>query len=409
MNVAHISLHQKNSHGWSFGEVLSALSPVLLSILVVAAISGCNRAQSAPVQEAPKVTVAPVLERNITEWDEFTGRLDAVEKVEVRPRVSGYIERVAFTEGKEVAAGTLLFQIDPRPYQAILDQARAEEERVRTRSVLAKQEVERAEKMLAKRAISQEEMDERLNALRESESGIASAKAAVEQAALNLEFTHVTSPIHGRVSRAEVTAGNLVTVAPNPTLLTTVVSMNPIYAYFDGDEQSILKYAALARKGQLPSSRDVRNPVYLGLANEEGYPHKGYIDFMDNQMNPASGTLRVRAVFDNSDRLFTPGLFARIRLVGSGKYKAILIRDDAVGTDQDKKFVLSLAQDGTVQYQPVQLGPIVDGLRVVKQGLTPGDQIVVSGVMRVRPGMKVNADHSSMEAQKTGAAGPAGD
>src|SRR5580704_8973462 len=402
MNVAHTSLHQKNSHAWSFGGVLTALSPMLLSLLMVAGISGCNRAQSAPVQEAPKVTIAPVLERNVTEWDEFTGRLDAVEKVEVRPRVAG-------TEGKEVAAGTLLFQIDPRPYQAVLDQARAEEERVRTRSVLAKQEVERAEKMLAKRAISQEEMDERLNALRESESGIASAKAAVEQAALNLEFTHVTSPIHGRVSRAEVTAGNLVTVAPNPTLLTTVVSMNPIYAYFDGDEQSILKYAALARNGQLPSSRDVRNPVYLGLANEEGYPHKGYIDFMDNQMNPASGTLRVRAVFDNSDRLFTPGLFARIRLVGSGKYKAILIRDDAVGTDQDKKFVLSLAPDGTVQYHPVQRGPIVDGLRVVKQGLKPGDQIVVSGVMRVRPGMKVNADHSSMDAEKTTAAGLPGD
>jgi len=189
MNVAHTSLHQKNSHAWSFGGVLTALSPMLLSLLMVAAISGCNRAQSAPVQEAPKVTVAPVLERNITEWDEFTGRLDAVEKVEVRPRVSGYIERVAFTEGKEVAAGTLLFQIDPRPYQAILDQARAEEERVRTRSVLAKQEVERAEKMLAKRAISQEEMDERLNALRESESGIDSAKAAVEQAVTRLKET----------------------------------------------------------------------------------------------------------------------------------------------------------------------------------------------------------------------------
>ena len=408
MNVASTSLHKKNSPVWSFRGVLPALNLVFLSFLMVAVLSGCNRAQSAPVQDAPKVTVAPVLERSVTEWDEFTGRLDAVEKVEVRPRVSGYIERVAFTEGKEVAPGTLLFQIDPRPYQAILDQARAEEERVRTRSVLAKQEVERAEKMLTKRAISQEEMDERVNALRESESGIASAKAAVEQAALNLEFTQVRSPIHGRVSRAEVTAGNLVSIAPNPTLLTTVVSMNPIYAYFDGDEQSILKYAALARSGQLPSSRDFRNPVYLGLANEEGYPHKGYIDFMDNQMNPASGTLRVRAVFDNSDRLFTPGLFARIRLVGSGKYKAILIRDDAVGTDQDKKFVLSLSPDGTVQYQPVQLGPIVDGLRVVKQGLKPGDQVVVSGVMRVRPGMKVNADRSSMDAQKTSAAGPTG-
>jgi RND family efflux transporter MFP subunit len=407
MNSTLTTLY-RNTHKSLHRAKLSLIFSLVFLLAVFGVVSGCNRAQSASVQEAPKVTVAPVIEREITEWDEFTGRLDAVEKVEVRPRVSGYIERVAFTEGKEVAAGTLLFQIDPRPYQAALDEARAEEERIRTRSVLAKQEVERAEKMLAKRAISQEEMDQRINALRESESGIAAAKAAVEQAALNLEFTHVTSPIHGRVSRAEVTAGNLVSSSPNSTLLTTVVSMNPIYAYFDGDEQSYLKYAALARSGQLPSSRDVRNPVYLGLANELGYPHKGYVDFVDNQMNPASGTLRVRAVFDNSERLFTPGLFARIRLVGSGKYKSILIRDDAVGTDQDKKFVLLVTPDGIVQYQAVRLGPIVDGLRVVKQGLKPGDQIVVSGALRVRPGMKVTTERSSMDSPAASASVPSG-
>ena len=368
--------------------------------LVAMLISGCKSAESAAAPPpAPTVSVAPVIERQITEWDEFTGRLDAVEKVEIRPRISGYIDKVNFTEGKEVKAGELLFQIDPRPYQAELDKARAEEERVKSRSVLAQQEVDRAEKMLAKRAISQEEMDERKNALQESVSAIAGAKAAVEQAALNVEFTHITSPIDGRVSRTEITKGNLVTNGPTGgTLLTTVVSLNPIYAYFDADEQSYLKYVKLARSGELRSSRDVKTPVYMSLANEEDtYQHKGYIDFIDNQVNPAAGTIRVRAVFDNRDRLFTPGLFAKIKIVGSGKHDAILVRDSAVGTDQDKKFVLRLAPDGTVQSQFVQLGPLIDGLRIVREGLKPGDKIVVSGTLKVRSGMQVKAENTPME------------
>lgn len=367
------------------------------SIAILAFLQGCGQTQSSPAPVAPKVSVAPVIEREITEWDEFTGRLDAVQKVEVRPRVSGYIDQVAFTEGKEVHKGDLLFQIDPRPYQAELDRARAEEERVKTRAILAKQEVDRAEKMLAKKAISQEEMDERVNTYKENDSAIASAKAAVDQAALNLEFTRVLSPIDGRVSRTEITKGNLVSSTPTPTLLTTVVSQNPVYAYFEADEQSYLKYVALAKKGQLPSSREVKNPIYLGLANEEGYPHVGYIDFLDNQVNPATGTIRTRAVFDNRDHLFTPGLFARLRIQGSGKYKAILVRDDAVGTDQDKKFVLRLANDGTVQNQFVQLGELYDGYRIIHAGLKSGDRIVVSGVMRVRPGMAVTPENASME------------
>ena len=371
---------------------------------------GCRSAESAAAPPPPTVSVAPVIERQITEWDEFTGRLDAVQKVEIRPRVSGYIDRVAFTEGKEVKAGDLLFQIDPRPYQAELDKARAEEERVKTRSVLAKQEVDRAEKMLAKRAISQEEMDERTNALQESVSAIASAKAAVEQAALNVEFTHITSPIDGRVSRTEITKGNLVASGPAAaTLLTTVVSLNPIYAYFDGDEQSYLKYVKLAHSGELRSSREVKTPVYMGLANEEGYPHEGYIDFLDNQVNAAAGTIRIRAVFDNRERLFTPGLFAKIKIVGSGKYKAILVRDSAVGTDQDKKYVLRLAPDGTVQSQFVQLGPLVDGLRIIREGLKPGDKIVVNGTLKVRSGMQVKADVTPMqETEKSPAPSGAG-
>jgi len=366
-------------------------------VLATAFSFGCRNAESAAAPPPPTVSVAPVIERQITEWDEFTGRLDAVQKVEIRPRVSGYIDKVAFTEGKEVKAGDLLFQIDPRPYQAELDKARAEEDRVKTRSVLAKQEVDRAEKMLAKRAISQEEMDERTNALQESVSAIASAKAAVEQAALNVEFTHITSPIDGRASRTEITKGNLVASGPGATLLTTVVSLNPIYAYFDGDEQSYLKYVKLAHSGELRSSREVKTPVYMGLANEDGYPHQGYIDFLDNQVNAAAGTIRIRAVFDNRERLFTPGLFAKIKIVGSGKYKAILVRDSAVGTDQDKKYVLRLAPDGTVQSQFVQLGPLVDGLRIIREGLKPGDRIVVNGTLKVRSGMQVKADVTPMQ------------
>ena len=394
-------------------KIVNKLANVVAGIaglfMVTAFSFGCRNAESAAAPPPPTVSVAPVIERQITEWDEFTGRLDAVQKVEIRPRVSGYIDKVAFTEGKEVRAGDLLFQIDPRPYQAELDKARAEEERVKTRSVLAKQEVDRAEKMLAKRAISQEEMDERTNALQESVSAIASAKAAVEQAALNVEFTHITSPIDGRVSRTEITRGNLVASGPGATLLTTVVSLNPIYAYFDGDEQSYLKYVKLARNGQLRSSRDVKTPVYMGLANEDGYPHQGYIDFLDNQVNAAAGTIRIRAVFDNRERLFTPGLFAKIKIVGSGNYKAILVRDSAVGTDQDKKYVLRLAPDGTVQSQFVQLGPLVDGLRIIREGLKPGDKIVVNGTLKVRSGMQVKAEVTPMEeTEKSPAASGAG-
>jgi RND family efflux transporter MFP subunit len=377
-----------------------AIAYFVLACTVIALASGCKQVQSAPVMAPPNVLVAPVIEREITEWDEFTGRLDAVQKVEVRPRVSGYIDQVTFTEGKMVKHGELLFQIDPRPYEAELHRAQAEEERVEARAKLAQQEIDRAEKMLAKRAISQEEVDERRNALQESQAGIAAAKAAVDQAALNLEFTHITSPIDGQVSRTEITRGNLVVGGQNTpaaTLLTTVVSLDPIYSYFEADEQSYLKYCALARDGKLKSSRDVKNPIYMGLANEKGYPHPGYIDFLDNQVNAATGTIRARAVFANKDHMYTPGLFARLRVVGSGKYKAILVRDEAIGTDQDKKFVLRVGTNSTVQYQVVELGPLVDGLRIVREGLKPGDQIVVTGVMRVRPGISITAEKTVME------------
>jgi multidrug efflux system membrane fusion protein len=372
-----------------------------VAVWLTASGLGCSgKPPAAP--PPPSVTVAEVPQREITEWDEFTGRLEAVDAVEIRPRVSGYIRRVAFAEGKEVRKGAVLFEIDPRPYQADLARAQAELERARSAAVLAANEVKRAGKLVDVQAISREEYDTRTSAEAQGGAMVRGAEAAVMSAQLNLDWTRVRSPIAGRVSRAEVTAGNLVQAGPpDATLLTTVVSMDPIYLYFEGDEQTYLRYARLDRQGSRPSSRTSRNPVYMGLANEEGFPHKGYMDFVDNQLNPQTGTIRARAVFSNKDRLFTPGLFARLRLVGSGAYRATVVVDRAIGTDQDKKFVLVLKPDSTVEYRPVQLGRLVGGLRVVDSGLTAGDQIVINGLQRVRPGMKIAPTSASMVSDST--------
>jgi multidrug efflux system membrane fusion protein len=384
-------------------EGMSTRSLALISTLgLTLFLAGCG-AKSADPPPPPAVTVAPVLARDINEWDEFTGRLQAVDEVEIRPRVSGYIKRVTFPEGKEVRKGEVLFEIDARPYQADLARAEAQLEQARTASELAAREVERAQRLVSVKAISQEEFDSRTSAQANGLASVRAAEAAVQTARLNLGWTQVRSPIAGRVSNAQVTAGNLVQAGPpTATLLTTVVSLDPIYAYFEGDEQTYLKYTSLARSGARPSSRDVRNPIYMGLANEEGqFPHKGYVDFVDNRLDPETGTIRARAVFSNKDRLFTPGLFARMKLVGSGRYHAALVLDRAIGTDQDKKFVLVLKPDKTVEYRSVQPGRLVDGLRVISSGLKGGEQIVINGLQRVRPGMKVTPTVASMEPDST--------
>jgi len=361
--------------------------PGALALTVLAL--GCS-SQPPAAPPPPAVTVAEVPQRDITDWDEFTGRLEAVDAVQIRPRVSGYIRRVAFDEGNGVRKGQVLFEIDPRPYEAELARAEAELERARTGAALAASEVTRAQRLVQVQAISREEFDSRTAAESQGGASVRAAEAAVAAARLNLEWTRVRSPITGRVSRAEVTPGNLVQAGPpDATLLTTVVSLDPIYAYFEGDEQTYLKYAALARNGSRPNSRYSRTPVHLGLADEQGFPHEGYVDFVDNQLHPDAGTIRLRAVFPNKDHRFTPGLFARIRLVGSGTYPATLVLDRAVGTDQDKKFVLVLKPDSTVDYRSVQLGRLVDGFRVVTSGLEPGEQIVINGLQRIRPGIKV--------------------
>jgi multidrug efflux system membrane fusion protein len=260
--------------------------------------------------------------------------------------------------------------------------------------------VERARRLVDVKAISQEELDGRVSASAQGSASVRGAEALVATARLNLEWTQVRAPISGRVGRAEVTEGNLVQAGPpSATLLTTVVSLDPIYVSFETDEATYLKYSALARAGTRPSSRDGKSPISLGLSNEDGaFPHTGYVDFVDNQLNPATGTIRTRAVFSNKDRLFTPGLFARLKLAGSGRHPATLVLDRAIGTDQDKKFVLVVKPDSTVDYRPVQIGRLIDGFRVVVSGLEPGEQIVINGLQRVRPGMKTTPTVVAMRA-----------
>jgi multidrug efflux system membrane fusion protein len=360
---------------------------LLASAALIAVAAGCSEAPPPP--PPPEVTVARVIGKDVADWEEFTGRFEAVNAVEVRPRVSGYVNRVAFTEGASVTQGDVLFVIDPRPYEAEVARAEAELEGARTRARLAASDLERAKRLVATQAVSREEFDARVSAQAESDATIRAAEAALATARLNLEWTTVRAPISGRVGRAEVTPGNL--VQAGPTMLTSIVSMDPIYVYFDSDEQAYLKFLRGAGNG-----RGAKRLVHVGLATDSGFPHVGTLDFVDNRLDGTSGTIRVRAVVPNKDRIFAPGLFARVRLADSEQYPATLIQDRAIGTDQDRKFVLVLKPDSSVEYRHVDIGPTVDGLRVVKQGLSPGEEIVVNGLQRVRPGIKVVAKRETM-------------
>ena len=368
------------------------------TVAAAALLVGCGPSGSAAqAPPPPQVSVAAVVEKRVKDWDEFTGRFQAVETVEIRPRVSGYIDKIAFKEGSLVKQGDLLFVIDPRPYQADYDRAAADLKRYKTALELARIESTRVQRLRESGAVSQEELDERTSTVAQAEANVAGAQAALESAALNMGFTRVTSPVTGRVSRAEVTRGNLVTGGNNGgTLLSSVVSMDPIYLYFDSDEQAYLRYMQMARSGERTSPRDATSPVHIGLANEEGFPHAGTMDFVDNQLNPQTGTIRARAVFANKDGLFTPGLFARVQLVGSDDYNAILIDDRAVNTDQSQKYVFLLGADNKVEYRKIKLGRVIDGLRIVREGLKPGDVIVVNGAQRVHPGLTVAPQRVTM-------------
>jgi multidrug efflux system membrane fusion protein len=371
----------------------------LLAVLLAAATAGCARTHAAaPVSAvAPEVTVAAVLAMPLHHWQEFTGQLQAVETVEVRPRVSGMIDRVQFDAGAHVGKGQLLFQIDPRPFQLEVNRLNAELKRAQSKLDFANAGRARAERLFTQNAIAREEYEQLTSAATEAEADLESMRAQLGAAQLNLQFTQVRSPIDGHVSRALITAGNLVST---DSRLTTVVSDTPVYAYFDADESTYLTFAGL-NTNRANADRGA-SPVYMGLVGEQGYPHEGHLDFLDNQVDSHSGTIRARAVFDNKDGRFTPGLFARIKLVSRNSYDAILIDDRAVGTDLGKKYVLVLKPDNTLEYRLVSLGANIGGLRVVQTGLDARDVVVIDGLQHVMPGIKVQPTRVSMSATGAG-------
>jgi membrane fusion protein, multidrug efflux system len=362
----------------------------VLVAAIAALIVGCGGGGGGPdAQGGPPmadVSVAQVVKKSVREWDEFTGRIEATDTVEIRPRASGYLSKIHFREGGEVAKGDLLFSIDDREYRAALASGKANVARAKARAALAQANFKRSERLATAKAVSQEELQAANAELTQAEADVASAQAALVQSELNVEFTEVRAPISGRVGQALIREGNLITAGQ--TLLTTLVSLDQVYVYFDGDEQVYLRYQTLSRDGSRPSSRDSRNPVRVGLANETGYPHTGEMDFVDNQLNPTTGTIRARALLDNKDRIFTPGLFARLQLLGSGEFEARLIHDLAVLTDQDRKYVYVVGPNSIALRKEVKLGREVDGLRVVESGLEDSDIVVVNGTRKIFfPGM----------------------
>ncbi|MET0581597.1 MAG: efflux RND transporter periplasmic adaptor subunit [Pseudoxanthomonas sp.] len=368
--------------------------------LTVAIIAGCSsEAAETGMPPPPEVSAATVLVKQISQWDDFTGRVEAVENVDLRPRVSGYIDRVNYEEGQEVRKGDVLFTIDSRSYRAELARAQADLARARSQAELGRSEAARAKKLSDLQAISTESYEQRRSASAEAQANVAAAQAAVDAARLNLEFTQVRAPISGRAGRALVTAGNLVSAGDSASVLTTLVSLDKMHVHFDTDERTFLHYAELARKGERPSENGAGVPVQVGLVGEEGFPHTGVVDFLDNQVDPATGTIRARALLDNADRTFTPGLFARVRVLGSGQFKAVLIDDKAVLTDQDRKYVYVVDAKGQAQRKDVELGRTAGGLRIVETGLADGDKVIVSGVQKVFfPGMPVKATTVAMGA-----------
>ena len=349
------------------------------------------------------VDIAEVAEAEIQLWNEFSGRLVAVDEAEIRPRVSGPIEAVNFKNGAQVAKGDLLFVIDPDPYKAEADRLQGLLASTQAQQALAETQFRRADELYKTKAISQSEHDQRLNDLNVAQAAVKSAEAALEAAKLNLEYTKITAPISGRAGRAEVTVGNMIQAGANAPMLTMIASINPIYADFDMDEATYLRYAS----GNATDRTHI--PVQLGLASEKGTPHTGHIESFDNRLDPASGTIRVRAVFDNPDGTLVPGLFARISIADAAKTKVKLINDRAIGTDQDKKFVLAVTPDNKTEYRQIKLGPSAQGLRVVEDGLQAGDKIIISGLLpTIRPGMPVAPRLVAMDAppEAPGAGGP---
>ncbi len=371
--------------------------PLVPLILIGNMLAGCDSKPTGGSPPLPAVTVSQPLQKSITEWDEYTGRFTALETVEIRARVSGFIDSVHFHDGQIVKKDDLLFVIDQRPYQIAVEQAKADIERAQAKLDIATQDVNRATPLLQSQTLTEREFDTRKSIQRDASGQLAAANAALKQAALNLEWTEVRAPIAGRISDKRVDAGNLISGGQTgATLLSVIVSIDPIHFVFDGSEADFLHYLRLAAAGTRPSSRDAPNPVAVRLADETGYSHQGRMDFVDNAINPKTGTIRGRAIFDNKDGFLTPGFFGRLRLFG-GTHDALLIPDSAIASDQASKIVFTVADDGTVGSKRVELGPIVDGLRLIRSGLAPTDRIVIEGLQRARPGQKVKAEDGKIE------------
>ncbi|HAD85572.1 MAG TPA: efflux transporter periplasmic adaptor subunit [Brevundimonas sp.] len=369
------------------------------SALIAAALYGCSKGQEAPAQGAPPVTVAAPLSQQVVDWDEFTGRFEAPRSVDVRARVGGYIQSVHFKDGDFVRQGQLLFTLDPRPAQAALAAARAQLAQGQAQLTLARTELTRAEGLLASQAVSQAEVDAKRGAVQTAEAAVAAANAAIRARQLDVEFTRVTAPISGRVSDRRVDPGNLIGGGSSAgDVLTTIVSSSPIYFVFDGSEALALKYQRDARNGAAP--------IRIRLQDETSYDRTGTLDFTDNAIDASSGTIRLRAVVQNADGFLKPGMFGHAQLAGSGGYAAMLVPDAAIVTDGPRKVVYVVGKDGAVAAKPVQLGPIANGLRVVRTGLTPDDRVIINGLQRARPGQKVTAQNGTIKAEETQAQAP---
>ncbi|MFI4973329.1 MAG: efflux RND transporter periplasmic adaptor subunit [Caulobacterales bacterium] len=374
------------------------LQALLLAVFCAGLTASCGK-KPEHVAPTPVVTVARPLQQSVIDWDDYVGQFVAVDSVDVRPRVSGYLQTVGFRDGEIVRKGQVLFVIDPRPYQAALDQAKGQEAHAEAALTNARTEAERGAKLLAARAISEQAYDLLVAAQRQAAADLLSAQANVRTNALNLQFTRVVAPLAGRISDRRVAPGNLVTA--DATVLTNIVDLDPIRFAFTGSEAAYLKYQRLNAAGARASSRTAATPVEIRLQDEPTYRWKGRIDFIDNALDTGSGTIRGRAVVDNPGNFLAPGMFGHMRLQGSGVYQALLVPDRAVVTDQTRQIVYVVAADGKVIERDVSLGPLVGGLRVVRQGVAPADWIIIDGVQRAKPGEPVNTHTGAVVADAT--------